>query len=96
VRERLSPIDRFHRQPARISLLGTGSETIMKSGHPYYQVALGIGVGTVLFVATLLVWLLVTEPVALAAAVGGEDLSELANAVSEAIINGLEALAHYL
>jgi hypothetical protein len=68
----------------------------MKARHSYYQFVLGAGIGGALFLATLLVWLLVTEPVALAAAVGGEDLSELADAISKAILSGLEALAQYL
>jgi hypothetical protein len=47
-------------------------------------------------VASLLVWLLVTEPVALATAVHEHDLTQLAEAIGQAIVAGVKALVEYL
>lgn len=66
----------------------------MRTGR--YQIAIAITGATTLVAAALLVWLFLTEPVALATAVSGEDISELASAVGKAILSGLRTLAHYL
>ena len=61
-----------------------------------YPVAMAVtGTFTVL-VASLLVWLLVTEPVALATAVHEHDLTELAEAIGQALVAGFRALVEYL
>ena len=61
-----------------------------------YSVAMAVtGTFTVL-VASLLVWLLVTEPVALATAVHEHDLTELAEAIGQALVAGFRALVEYL
>jgi hypothetical protein len=61
-----------------------------------YSVAMAVtGTFTVL-VASLLVWLLVTEPVALATAVQDRDLTQLAEAISQALVAGFKALVEYL
>jgi len=61
-----------------------------------YHVAFA-ATGTLSFLAaSLLVWLFITEPVALAHAASGEDVSELADAVGRALLKGLVALARYL
>jgi hypothetical protein len=61
-----------------------------------YSVAMAVtGTFTVL-VASLLVWLLVTEPVALATAVHDQDLTRLAEAIGQALVAGFKALVEYL
>jgi hypothetical protein len=61
-----------------------------------YSVAMAVtGTFTVL-VASLLVWLLVTEPVALATAVHEHDLTQLAEAIGQAIVAGVKVLVEYL
>jgi hypothetical protein len=47
-------------------------------------------------VACSLIWLLVSEPVALATAVNDGDVTALAKAVGSALLAGLQALAQYL
>lgn len=66
----------------------------MRTGQ--YQIVIGIAGATTLAAAALLVWLFLTEPVALASAISGEDLSELAGAVGQAILSGLRTLVYYL
>jgi len=46
--------------------------------------------------ASMLVWLLLTEPVALATAVGDHDLSALAQAVGHALAATFKAIVRYL
>lgn len=61
-----------------------------------YQTSMLVtGVAT-LVAATMLVWLFLTEPVALASAVADQDLSELARAVGRAIRSSLETIVRYL
>ena len=61
-----------------------------------YSLALTItGMLTVL-VASMLVWLLLTEPVALATAVSDHDLTALAQAVGHALAATFKAIARYL
>jgi hypothetical protein len=61
-----------------------------------YSVAMAVtGTFTVLM-ASLLVWLLVTEPVALATAVHEHDLTQLAEAIGQAIVAGVKVLVEYL
>ena len=61
-----------------------------------YSIAMAVtGTYTVL-VASLLVWLLVTEPVALATAVHDHDLTQLAEAIGQALVAGFRALVEYL
>ena len=61
-----------------------------------YSLAMALAGSITLVVASLLVWLLVTEPVALATAVHEHDLTELAEAIGEALAAGFKALVEYL
>lgn len=61
-----------------------------------YSVAMGVAGMLTVMTASMLVWLLATEPVALATAVDDRDLTELAYAVGRAIIDGLTLLVEYL
>lgn len=53
-------------------------------------------VAVTVLVACSLIWLLVSEPVALATAVNDGDVTALAKAVGSALLAGLQALAQYL
>jgi hypothetical protein len=61
-----------------------------------YSLAMAIAGTTTLVVASLLVWLLLTEPVALATAVNDHDLTDLALAIGRALADGIRAIAEYL
>ena len=61
-----------------------------------YSIAMALAGSITLVVASLLVWLLVTEPVALATAVHEHDLTELAEAIGQALAAGVKALVEYL
>lgn len=61
-----------------------------------YSFAMALAGSVTLVVASLLVWLLVTEPVALATAVHEHDLTELAEALGQALAAGFRALVEYL
>jgi hypothetical protein len=61
-----------------------------------YSIAMAVAGSITLAVASLLVWLLVTEPVALATAVQDHDLTELAEAIGQALVAGFKALVEYL
>jgi hypothetical protein len=61
-----------------------------------YSIAMALAGSVTLVVASLLVWLLVTEPVALATAVHEHDLTELAEAIGQALVAGFQALVEYL
>ena len=61
-----------------------------------YSIAMAVAGSMTLVVASLLVWLLVTEPVALATAVHDHDLTELAEAIGQALVAGVKALVEYL
>ena len=53
------------------------------------------GIGT-LSVASMLIWLLLYEPVALAGALDQGDLSLVAQAIGAALLKTVAALVHYL
>jgi hypothetical protein len=61
-----------------------------------YSLAMAITTVVTVLVACTLIWLLVSEPVALATAVNDGDVTALARAVGSALIAGLQALARYL
>ena len=61
-----------------------------------YSLAMAIAGTTTVVVASLLVWLLLTEPVALATAVNDHDLTDLALAIGRALADGIKAIAEYL
>lgn len=61
-----------------------------------YSLAMAITTVVTVLVACTLIWLLVSEPVALATAVNDGDVTALAKAVGSALIAGLQALARYL
>jgi hypothetical protein len=61
-----------------------------------YSIAMALAGSVTLIVASALVWLLVTEPVALATAVHEHDLTELAEAIGQALVAGFKALVEYL
>jgi hypothetical protein len=62
-----------------------------------YSLAMAITtVAVTVLVACSLIWLLVSEPVALATAVNDGDVTALAKAVGSALLAGLQALAQYL
>ena len=62
-----------------------------------YSLAMAITTVVVtVLVACSLIWLLVSEPVALATAVNDGDVTALAKAVGSALLAGLQALAQYL
>lgn len=60
-----------------------------------YQVAFAATGTLSLVAAALLVWLFITEPVALAHAASGEDVSAIADAIGRALLQGIEALSRY-
>jgi hypothetical protein len=61
-----------------------------------YSLAMAIAGTTTLVVASAIVWLLLTEPVALATAVHEHDLTDLAYAIGRALVDGLKAIVEYL
>ena len=61
-----------------------------------YSLAMAIAGTVTVLVASLLVWVVVTEPVALATAVNEHDLTDLAVALGRALAEGLRALVEYL
>ena len=61
-----------------------------------YSLAMAITTVATVLVACTLIWLLVSEPVALATAVNDGDMTALAKAVGSAVLAGLQALARYL
>jgi hypothetical protein len=61
-----------------------------------YSLAMAIAGTMTLMVASLIVWLVVTEPVALATALDQHDLNELAYAIGRALAAGFKAIAEYL
>lgn len=60
------------------------------------SLAMAIAGTTTLVVASMLVWLLLTEPVALATAVNDHDMTEIALAIGRALADGIRAIAEYL
>ena len=61
-----------------------------------YSLAISITAVITVLIACTLIWLVVSEPVALATAVNDGDVTALAKAVGNALIAGLQALARYL
>ncbi len=61
-----------------------------------YSLAMALAGTMTVMVASLLVWLVVTEPVALATALNEHDLADLAHAIGRALAAGLRAIAEYL
>jgi hypothetical protein len=61
-----------------------------------YSLAVAITTTVTVLVASMLIWLLISEPVALATAVGDGDFTALAKAVGNAIVAGFQVLARYL
>lgn len=61
-----------------------------------YSIAMAVAGVATLVIASLLVWLVVTEPVALATAIDEQDLSELAEAIGRALVAGFQAIVEYL
>lgn len=61
-----------------------------------YSLAMAITTAVTVVVACTLIWLLVSEPVALATAVNDGDVTALAKAVGSALMAGLQALARYI
>ena len=61
-----------------------------------YSLAMAITAVVTALIACTLIWLVVSEPVALATAVNDGDVTALAKAVGNALMAGLRALARYL
>ena len=61
-----------------------------------YSLAMALAGTLTLMVASLILWLVVTEPVALATALNDQDLTDLAQAIGRALAAGLRAIAEYL
>ena len=61
-----------------------------------YSLAMAMAGTLTVLVASLIVWLVVTEPVALATALNERDLTDLAQAIGRALAAGLKAIAEYL
>lgn len=61
-----------------------------------YSLAMAITAVVTALIACTLIWLVVSEPVALATAVNDGDVTALAKAVGNALMAGLQALARYL
>ena len=61
-----------------------------------YSLAITITGTLTVLAASMLVWLLLTEPVALATAVGDHDLTALAQAVGHALAATFKAIVRYL
>lgn len=61
-----------------------------------FSLAITITSAFTVVAASVLIWLLIAEPVALATAIGNHDLSVLAQAVGHALAATFKALAKYL
>jgi hypothetical protein len=61
-----------------------------------YSLAVAITTVITVLIACTLIWLVVSEPVALATAVNEGDVTALAKALGSALLAGLQALATYL
>ena len=61
-----------------------------------YSLAMAITTLVTVLIACTLIWLVVSEPVALATAVNDGDVTALARAVGSALLAGLQVLARYL
>jgi hypothetical protein len=61
-----------------------------------YSLAVAVTGMITMFVASMIIWLLLSEPVALATAVGDHDLSALAQAIGHALAEGLKEIVKYL
>jgi len=61
-----------------------------------YSLAMAITTMVTVLIACTLIWLVVSEPVALATAVNDGDVTALAKAVGSVLLAGLQALARYL
>jgi uncharacterized membrane-anchored protein len=61
-----------------------------------YSLAMAITGALTVLVASMLIWLLLAEPVALATAVNDHDLAALAQAVGHALAATLKVLVRYL
>jgi hypothetical protein len=69
-------------------------EDLMELGR--YSLAIAISGAVTVLVASILVWLLLAEPVALATAVNDHDLATLAQAVGHALAATFKVLLRYL
>jgi len=82
------------RSSARLSLLSPLERWTMELGR--FSLSLTIaGIGT-LTIASMLIWLLLYEPVALAGALDQGDLSVVAQALGTALLKTVAALFRYL
>jgi len=61
-----------------------------------YSLAIAISSAVTVLVASVLIWLLLAEPVALATAVNDHDLATLAQAVGHALVATFKVLLRYL
>ncbi len=61
-----------------------------------YSLAMAIAGTMTVMVASVLLWLVVTEPVALATALNEQDVADLAHAIGRALVAGFRAIAEYL
>jgi len=61
-----------------------------------YSLAMAIAGTLTVLIASILIWLLVSEPVALATAVGDHDMTALAQAIGHALAEGFKAIVRYL
>ena len=61
-----------------------------------YSLAMAVTGTLAVLVASMLIWLLLAEPVALATAVNDHDLAALAQAVGHALVATFKVLAKYL
>jgi hypothetical protein len=61
-----------------------------------YSLAMAIASTLTVLTASIMIWLLVSEPVALATAVGDHDVTALAQAIGHALTEGFRAIARYL
>jgi hypothetical protein len=61
-----------------------------------YSLAMAITTMVTVLIACTLIWLVVSEPVALATAVTDGDVTALAKAVGSALLAGFQVLARYL
>jgi hypothetical protein len=61
-----------------------------------YSLAIAVSGAVTVLVASMLIWLLLAEPVALATAVSDHDLTALAQAVGHALAATFKVLVRYL
>ena len=61
-----------------------------------YSLAIAVSGALTVLVASMLIWLLLAEPVALATAVNDHDLTALAQAVGHALAATFKVLVRYL